>query len=375
MKGQKVVVVLVLLPVLMLVLAAYVHSRRKSMLTKPTSSLLLNRVGSSVMFPLYGNVYPIGFYKVTLNIGQPSKPYFLDPDTGSDLTWLQCDAPCVRCTESPHPLYRPNNLVVCRDPLCQALNPYGEHRCETPEQCDYEVQYADGSSSIGVLLEEVFSIDLTNGMQLKPHLPLGCGYDQMSNPASHPLDGVLGLGKGQSSIVSQLSRQGLVRKHCLSGRGGGYLFFGDGPYDSSRVLWTSMSHDHPQHYSSAGFAELIFGGKTTGIKNLVLVFDSGSSYTYLNSQAYQVLTSLVKRELSGKPLTEELDDKILPICWRGRKPFKSLKDVRKYFKPLALSFINGGKAKIQFELPPEAYLIISTYQCKIRWLSTITRSS
>lgn len=38
-------------------------------------------------------------YNVTLNIGQPQKPYFLDPDTGSDLTWLQCDAPCVRCLE------------------------------------------------------------------------------------------------------------------------------------------------------------------------------------------------------------------------------------------------------------------------------------
>lgn len=38
-------------------------------------------------------------YNVTLNIGQPPKPYFLDPDTGSDLTWLQCDAPCVRCLE------------------------------------------------------------------------------------------------------------------------------------------------------------------------------------------------------------------------------------------------------------------------------------
>ncbi|KAK4351416.1 hypothetical protein RND71_030729 [Anisodus tanguticus] len=33
-----------------------------------------------------------------LNIGQRSRPFFLDPDTGSDLTWLQCDAPCVRCT-------------------------------------------------------------------------------------------------------------------------------------------------------------------------------------------------------------------------------------------------------------------------------------
>ncbi|EAY80192.1 hypothetical protein OsI_35377 [Oryza sativa Indica Group] len=26
--------------------------------------------------------------------GVPAKPYFLDIDTGSDLTWVECDAPC-----------------------------------------------------------------------------------------------------------------------------------------------------------------------------------------------------------------------------------------------------------------------------------------
>lgn len=39
------------------------------------------------------------YYNVTINIGQPPRPYYLDLDTGSDLTWLQCDAPCVRCLE------------------------------------------------------------------------------------------------------------------------------------------------------------------------------------------------------------------------------------------------------------------------------------
>lgn len=37
------------------------------------------------------------YYQVTLSIGHPPKPYFLDLDTGSDLTWLQCDAPCTKC--------------------------------------------------------------------------------------------------------------------------------------------------------------------------------------------------------------------------------------------------------------------------------------
>ena len=34
---------------------------------------------------------------MTLLVGSPPKLYFLDMDTGSDLTWLQCDAPCRNC--------------------------------------------------------------------------------------------------------------------------------------------------------------------------------------------------------------------------------------------------------------------------------------
>ncbi|XP_059656334.1 aspartic proteinase Asp1 [Cornus florida] len=332
----------------------------KSIFSGSTSSTVNPVASSSVVYPIYGNVYPIGFYYVQVNIGQPPKPYFLDMDTGSDLTWLQCDAPCVRCTKGPHPLYRPNNnLVACRDPLCAALHS-GDYTCDDQEQCDYRVEYADGGSSLGVLVKDVLLVNLTNGARLSPRLAFGCGYDQEYVASCHPLDGVLGLGKGKSTIVSQLHSQGLTRNvvgHCLSGRGGGFLFFGDSIYDSSRIVWTSMSRDHP-HYSP-GVGELIFGGEATGAKNLNVVFDSGSSYTYLNSQAYQALISLVSKELEGKPLMVARDDKTLQLCWKGKKPFKNLHEVRKYFKPLAVSFANGWKSKSVFEIPPEAYLIIS----------------
>ena len=66
----------------------------------------------------------------------------------------------------------------------------------------------------------------------------------------------------------------------------------------------------------------------------------------------------MKEELTGKSLKETLDDETLPLCWKGERPFKSLDDVREYFKPIALSFANDEK-DTQFELPPEAYLIIS----------------
>jgi len=57
------------------------------------------------------------------------------------------------------------------------------------------------------------------------------------------LDGMLGLGRGKTSLTSQLNSQGLVRNvvgHCLSAQGGGYIFFGE-VYDSSRLTWTPMS--------------------------------------------------------------------------------------------------------------------------------------
>ena len=77
-------------------------------------------------------------------------------------------------SQAPHPLYQPNNdLVVCKDPLCAALHPPGDYRCENPEQCDYEVEYADGGSSLGVLVRDVFSLNYINGIRFSPRLALG----------------------------------------------------------------------------------------------------------------------------------------------------------------------------------------------------------
>lgn len=41
------------------------------------------------------------YYYATITVGKPPKSntYFLDIDTGSDVTWIQCDAPCKNCFE------------------------------------------------------------------------------------------------------------------------------------------------------------------------------------------------------------------------------------------------------------------------------------
>ncbi|XP_060174708.1 aspartic proteinase Asp1-like [Lycium barbarum] len=315
--------------------------------------------GSSFVFPLVGNVYPKGYYEVTLNVGQPPKPYFLDIDTGSDLTWLQCDAPCRKCTPAPHSPYKPNikNIVKCKDPICASLN----HPCHNPnDQCDYEVEYADRGSSMGVLVKDTFPVKFTNGSAVAPGLVFGCGYDQEVPASAHApyTDGILGLGNGKSSIASQMSSSGLIRNvvgHCLSGKGGGYVFLGDDVLPSSGIVWTPIVRASSEKHYSLGPADLHFGGEATGIKGLTVIFDSGSTFTYFNSGAYKTLLSSIKKNINTKQLLDAKDDKSLPVCWKGSKPFKSLNDAKSYFKPLTLSFT---KAKnIQLQLTPEAYLI------------------
>jgi len=71
-----------------------------------------------------------------------------------------------------------------------------------------------------------------------------CGYDQQDAGAASPTDGILGLGSGQASIMSQLRDQGITRNvigHCLSRRGGGYLYFGDNLIPPYGVTWAPMS--------------------------------------------------------------------------------------------------------------------------------------
>ncbi|GMP79468.1 hypothetical protein CsSME_00034999 [Camellia sinensis var. sinensis] len=334
--------------------------------SKQTKSKASYGIGSSVVFRVTGNVYPNGYYHVTLNIGHPPKPYFLDIDTGSDLTWLQCDAPCIKCTRAPHALYKPNkNLVRCDDPLCASLHWAANKPCETPDdQCDYEIEYADHGSSMGVLIRDSFPLRLINGSVAGPRLIFGCGYNQEVPDSFDPpyTDGVLGLTGGQLSIVSQLHKQGITRNilgHCLSGKGGGFLFFGNDLVPSSRVVWVPMLLNSLEKRYVLGPTELLYGNRATGVKGLLVVFDSGSTYSYLSSDAYKATLAIVKEDLNGKQLKDAVEDQNLPVCWKGAKPFKSIHDVKNYFKPLVLRFTKPKN--VQLQLPPSAYLIITKH--------------
>ncbi|KAG2314537.1 hypothetical protein Bca52824_017659 [Brassica carinata] len=328
---------------------------------------LMNHLhASSVVFPVSGNVYPLGYYYVLLNIGNPPKVFDLDIDTGSDLTWVQCDAPCKGCTKPRDSQYKPKcNTLPCSHMLCSGLDLPQRRPCLDPQdQCDYEIGYSDHASSLGALVTDVFPLRLENGSTRHPHLTFGCGYDQQSrgpHPAP-PTAGMLGLGGGQVSISSQLSDLGITKNvivHCLSHNNGkGFLSIGDELVPSSGVTWTSLALKSTSKHYMAGPAELLFNDKTTSVEGLDFIFDSGSSYTFFNAEAYQAILGHIRRDLKGKALMETKEDKSLRVCWKDKKPLKSVYDVKKYFKTITLRFGSQKKAQL-FQVPLESYLIIT----------------
>ncbi|KAL3716261.1 hypothetical protein ACJRO7_007944 [Eucalyptus globulus] len=329
---------------------------------------------ASAILPVTGNVNPDGLYFTSILVGTPPKRYFLDMDTGSDLTWIQCDAPCKSCGKGANALYKPKSgkIVLPKDSLCKEVQrSEGFEYCETCQQCDYEIEYADHSSSMGVLARDELHLKTTNGSLAKANVVFGCAYDQQGQLLNTltKTDGIFGLSRSRVSLPSQLASLGVINNvvgHCLSSdaTGGGYMFLGDGFLPNGGMSWIPMmSRPSNNLYHTEilevkyGSSSLNLGGQNSGLGRIV--FDTGSSYTYFSKQAYSNLVNSL-RSVASMGLIQDQSDDTLPVCWQAEFPIRSVADVKHIFKTLTLQF--GSEWWIlstKFHIPPEGYLILS----------------
>ncbi|KAF8407830.1 hypothetical protein HHK36_006966 [Tetracentron sinense] len=378
----------------------------------------VSAVDSSTNIPVRGNVYPDGMYYTSMLVGNPPRPYYLDMDTGSDLTWIQCDAPCTSCAKGPNPLYKPTTIVPSKDLLCVEVQTnekskncescrqcdyeieYGDHsskdslfvevqtnekskNCESCRQCDYEIEYGDHSSTMGVLARDELQLMFTNGTLIKPSVVFGCAYDQQGKLLVSPAktDGILGLSRAKASLPSQLASKGIIHNvvgHCITSdvRGGGYMFLGHDFIPDWGMAWVPMLNSPSINFYHTRIVKLSYGGGQLSLGGLDksvgrVVFDSGSSYTYLTKQAYSGLVASLE-DVSKEGLIKDESDSTLPVCWRSKSPIRSVKDVKPFFKPLTLQFESRWIASTKLRIPPEGYLIISV---RTRYLSYVCLKS
>ncbi|XP_058112052.1 uncharacterized protein LOC131255376 [Magnolia sinica] len=291
-----------------------------------------------------------GNYVVTVGFGTPKRDMTLFFDTGSDLTWIQCEPCAGSCYSQQEKIFDPSQSssylnVSCKSRECTLLRPATGYpsRCSS-STCLYTIDYVDQSYSIGFFSHET----LTVGTDVFPNFQFGCG--QMNQDLYARTAGLLGLGRNKISFTSQTAKKyGQVFSYCLpsSPSSTGYLKFGASTASaSSGVKYTPLLTD--QSSPSFYFLDLIaitVGGRRLPIPASVFstagtVIDSGTVITRLPPSAYSALRSAFRTAMSKYPSAPALS--ILDTCFN----FSGYNSIS--VPKIALQFRGGAKVNVDF---------------------------
>ncbi|XP_062222176.1 aspartyl protease family protein At5g10770-like [Phragmites australis] len=241
-------------------------------------------------------------YVITVGIGSPAVTQTMSIDTGSDVSWVQCK-PCSQCHSQVDPLFDPSSSSTyspfsCSSAACAQLGQEG-NGCSS-SQCQYIVRYGDGSSTTGTYSSDTLAF----GSNAVKSFQFGCS--QIESGLNDQTDGLMGLGGGAQSLVSQTaSTFGSAFSYCLppTPSSSGFLTLGAG---TSGFVKTPMlrSSQLPTFYGVL-LQAIMVGGKqlnvTTSVFSAGSIMDSGTIITRLPSTAYSALSSAFKDGMKQYP--------------------------------------------------------------------------
>ncbi|GFQ06272.1 aspartic proteinase nepenthesin-1 [Phtheirospermum japonicum] len=263
-------------------------------------------------------------YIVTITLGGRNLTVIVD--TGSDLTWVQCQ-PCKLCYTQPEPLFDPltspsYQSVQCGSQPCNSLQSATGNSgfCENnaPPTCNYVVNYGDGSYTRGDLGTD----QLILGTSKVENFVFGCGRNNKGLFGS--TSGLIGLGRSDLSFISQTyDLFGGVFSYCLpdsDSLSSGSLVLGNDT--SVYKITTPISYtrlvQNPQLNSfyvlnltgisigGVGLSSPSFG------KNEILI-DSGTVITRVKPSIYKAIKDEFLRQFSGYPAAPGFS--ILDTCF------------------------------------------------------------
>ncbi|CAH9067183.1 unnamed protein product [Cuscuta epithymum] len=326
------------------------------------------RMLAAVDFKLGGNGQPTdaALYYTKLSIGTPSKEYYVQVDTGSDILWVNC-AGCIKCPTKSNigidlTLYDMKTsstakAVTCDHHFCTTMfsAPYSD--CKAGMPCEYQVSYGDGSKTAGYFVQDNVHFDQVSGnlqtTSMNGTIAFGCSGQQSGElgTSTEAVDGIVGFGQANSSLISQLAVSGKVKKvfsHCLDGNNGGGIF-AIGQVVHPKVKSTPLVPDQP-HYNlimkaiEVGGVPLVLPTDTFDIdSSRGTIIDSGTTLAYLPDKIYNSITAKIfKKQSSLKKYT--VDEQF--SC------FDYSEDIDKGFPVVSFVFQNS----LRLEVYPHEYL-------------------
>ncbi|XP_014497396.1 aspartic proteinase-like protein 2 [Vigna radiata var. radiata] len=279
---------------------------------------------SAVDIPLGGNgrANSNGLYFTKIGLGSPAKDYYVQVDTGSDILWVNC----VGCTTCPRKsglgmdltLYDPaqsttSTLVGCNDDFCTSTYNGPISGCSKDMACPYSITYGDGSTTTGSYIKDYITFNRANGdLKTVPDnstVIFGCGAKQsgtLSSGSEESLDGIIGLGQSNASVLSQLAAAGKVKRvfsHCLdSYNAGGVFAIGEvvQPKFNKTSLVPKMAH------YNVNLKDLEVGGDSIQLPTDIFdlssgreaIIDSGTTLAYLPATVYD---QILEKVLAAQP--------------------------------------------------------------------------
>ncbi|XP_038889229.1 aspartic proteinase CDR1-like [Benincasa hispida] len=241
-----------------------------------------------------------GEYLMYVSIGTPPVDYIGIADTGSDLIWTQC-LPCQKCFNQSRPIFNPlksssYHRVSCTSQSCHALN---VAHCGVQGICNYSYTYGDQTYTKGDLGFDKITIGSSSVNSV-----IGCGHE--SGGGFGYASGVIGLGGGELSLVSQMSQTAAISQqfsYCLPtllSHANGKINFGQNAIISGPgVVSTPLVPKNPKTYYYMTLEAISIGNERhvadMSSKQGNMIIDSGTTLTILPKELYDgVVSSLLK---------------------------------------------------------------------------------
>nr|XP_027102248.1 aspartic proteinase CDR1-like [Coffea arabica] len=280
-----------------------------------------------------------GEYLIKVSIGTPPVDILAIADTGSDLTWTQCN-PCRQCYEQSAPLFDPSKTSSYRKLSCESLlcTEVGTQTCDSENNCGYRVSYGDHSYSIGDLSAETFTFESSSGGSVSiPKVVFGCGHEN-EGTFNESASGIVGLGGGSLSLIKQLSGSiGGRFSYCLVPKDSGSdasskINFGTNAVVSGpTAVSTPLIKKNPDTFyylnlegfsigntriSNKGFSKL-HNISSTAVEEGNIIIDSGTTLTYVPQELYQDLESQLSKIIRGTRVSDPLS--IFGLCYKSER--------------------------------------------------------
>jgi hypothetical protein len=293
---------------------------------------------------LVSEIVPRSFeYLMSVSLGTPPRQMLAVADTGSDLVWVNSHRndsaaaatdPAADDDGSSGPLSRavfdPSRsstygVVGCESDACQ---PLAHASCDANGSCQYQYSYADGTETVGVLSTETFTFRVGGGAlrrMLVPGVRFGCSSN---TTGTLPFDGLVGLGFGALSLVSQLgaapSSIGRRFSYCLvpyadAGKSSSLNFGARAVVSDPGAASTPLVASDVTTYYTVELESVAVAGRTVAAKTSRVIVDSGTTLTFLDPALLRPLASELERRIA-LPRAQS-PDQLLDLCYdvRGRE--------------------------------------------------------